>query len=73
MATKVLNCLGLQCPQPILKMSTSVAELRPGDILQVSGDCPTFEDDVRKWVTRMKKTLLAVNRKDSAVIVQIQF
>jgi len=48
-------------------------EIAAGDILEVSGDCPTFEEDVRKWCDRMKKTLLAVNVEGTAKVMQIQF
>jgi len=48
-------------------------EMKAGDILIVEADCPTFEEDVRKWCERMKKTLLAVNTKGNAKTVQIQF
>lgn len=58
MATEVLDCQGLKCPQPILKMSAVSAKMSPGDMLEVIGDCPTFEKDVNKWCARMKKTLL---------------
>jgi tRNA 2-thiouridine synthesizing protein A len=45
MATVNLDCLGLRCPQPILKIAAKSAELKPGDILEVTADCPTFEKD----------------------------
>ena len=72
MANVQLDALGLKCPQPILKIAAKVPELTQGDILEGSGDCPTFEDDVRKWCERMKKTLLAVNVNGDAKVVQIQ-
>ena len=48
-------------------------EIEKGDILEVTGDCETFEADLRKWCERMRKTLLAVNTQGEAVTVQIQF
>lgn len=72
MATVKLDTLGLECPQPILKMTSKLLELEVGDILEVAGDCSTFEDDVRKWCERTRKTLLAVNINGSGKVVQIQ-
>ena len=72
MATVALDVKGLKCPQPILKMAAKLPELAKGDILEVEGDCPTFEEDARKWCERMKKTLLAVNRVGDAKVIQIQ-
>lgn len=58
MATETLDALGLKCPQPILKVTAKAATLKPGDILEVVADCPTFEKDIRQWCERMKKPLL---------------
>jgi tRNA 2-thiouridine synthesizing protein A len=60
MATVILDCSGLRCPQPILKIAAKSAELKPGDLLEVTADCPTFEKDVRQWCERTKKTLISV-------------
>jgi len=72
MAKVSLDTLGMKCPQPILKMAAALPRLEAGDILEVAGDCPTFEDDVRKWCERMKKTLLAVNVNGTAKTITIQ-
>ena len=42
-------------------------------MLEVTADCVTFEDDVRKWCERMNKTLLAVNKSGDITVAQIQF
>jgi tRNA 2-thiouridine synthesizing protein A len=63
MAIITLDCLGMRCPQPILKITAQSASLKAGDVLEVSADCPTFEKDIRIWCTRTKKTLLWVKDK----------
>lgn len=73
MATVKLDALGLRCPQPILKIAAKMPEMQQGDVLEVSGDCPTFEADVRKWCDRMRKTLLAVNQEGDGKTAVIQF
>jgi len=60
MTTVTVDCLGLRCPQPILKIAAKSAELNQGDILEASADCPTFEKDIRHWCERTKKTLMWV-------------
>jgi tRNA 2-thiouridine synthesizing protein A len=73
MATKELDTLGLRCPQPIMKMSAALMELKDGDILEVIGDCSTFEEDVSKWCQRLNKTLLWVRDEgENAKRIQIQ-
>jgi TusA-related sulfurtransferase len=34
--------------------------MKRGDILEVWGDCPIFEKDVRYWCTRIGKNLVSV-------------
>lgn len=58
MATQTLDCLGLKCPQPTLKVTVTATKMKAGDILEVLADCGTFEKDVRDWCGRSKKTLL---------------
>ena len=73
MATQQLDATGLRCPQPILKITAMLPQISPGDVLEVTADCPTFEEDVTKWCERMGKTLLAINHTDDKSIAQIQF
>lgn len=73
MAVKQIDATGLRCPQPILKITTALPEMQPGDVLECTADCSTYEDDVRKWCERMNKTLLAITRDGDKVTAQIQF
>jgi len=72
MATKVLDARGLRCPQPIQSIITFMHQTQPGDVLEVTADCPTFEDDVRKWSERTGRTLLAITHEGTASVAQIQ-
>lgn len=74
MAIVSLDCMGLKCPQPVLKIAAKSAELKSGDILEVIADCPTFEKDVRQWCERTKKTLLWIRDEgEGKKRCQIQF
>ena len=74
MGIELLDTVGLRCPQPILKIAVKAADLKLGDILEVIGDCPTFERDVRVWCKRLNKVLLSVkNEGGDRKRVQIQF
>jgi tRNA 2-thiouridine synthesizing protein A len=61
MAVEILDMVGMKCPQPVLKIAVKAPEMNPGDILEVVGDCPTFERDVRVWCQRLKKTFLSIS------------
>ena len=74
MAVQILDALGLKCPQPVLKIAQKSVELNSGDILEVLGDCPTFEKDVRAWVERVRKVVLSVRDEGGGKLrIQIQF
>ncbi len=74
MAIEVLDARGLKCPQPILKIAVKSPDMKPGDILEVIGDCSTFERDVRMWCQRLNKIFLSVKDEGNGVLViQIQF
>ena len=74
MAVEVLDTLGLKCPQPILKIAVRAPDMQRGDILEVLGDCPTFEKDVRTWCERLGKVFLSVKDEGGEKkTIQIQF
>ena len=74
MALEILDTLGLKCPHPVLKIAVKAPDMKPGDILEVLGDCPTFEKDVRKWCERLGKVLLAIRTEGGTrKRIRIQF
>jgi tRNA 2-thiouridine synthesizing protein A len=73
-ATEVLDTLGMKCPQPVLKLAVRAPDMKPGDILEVLGDCPTFERDMRTWCERLKKVVLSIKDEGkNKKRIQIQF
>ena len=74
MTLEVLDTAGLKCPQPVLKIAVKAADMKLGDILEVIGDCPTFERDVRVWCERLNKIFLSIkNEEGYKKRIQIQF
>ena len=73
MATVTIDALGLKCPQPILKIAAKSPDMKPGDVLEITADCPTFEKDIRAWCDRMKKVLLWIRNEGGKFRAQIQF
>jgi tRNA 2-thiouridine synthesizing protein A len=74
MALEVLDMLGMKCPEPVLKIAVKATEMKVGDILEVLGDCPTFEKDVRAWCSRLDKVFLSIQDEGTGKKrIQIQF
>ena len=74
MATVQMDVRGSKCPMPTLKMTEKLIkhEVKPGDVFEVTGDCPTFEKDVREWCKNFKKVLVVMKDQDGAKTAQVQ-
>jgi TusA-related sulfurtransferase len=57
-----LDCLGLFCPMPILKMREAMKPLAPGAVLEMTSDDPASEADVKSWTTRAGHELLDIEK-----------
>ncbi len=74
MSVSVLDTFGLKCPQPVLKLAVLAPDMQTGAVLEVLGDCPTFEKDLRIWCERLGKVLLSVKDEgEDRKRIQIQF
>ena len=74
MAVEILDTLGLKCPQPVLKLAVRAPDMESGSILEVLGDCPTFEKDVRTWCDRLGKVFLSMKDEgENKKRIRIQF
>ncbi len=71
-AIRIDTC-GMRCPQPVLVLGNTTVDTPQGAIVEITGDCPTFEQDVRAFCERREKTVLAVLGKPPRVTVQIQY
>ncbi len=70
----LIDTLDLKCPQAVLKIAVRASHMEPGELLEVPGNCPTFEKDVRTWCTRLWKVPLSVKDEGGArKRIQIQF
>ena len=72
MAVKTLDCKGLKCPQPALKMLAEAKSMAKGDIMEVVADCETFENDVRKWCEQTKRAVLWIKHEGTATRCQVR-
>ena len=68
----LMDCCGMRCPQPVLRLAAETAEAPAGTIVEIVGDCPTFEKDVRVFCERRKKTLLAIRSDGAKTSIRIQ-
>jgi tRNA 2-thiouridine synthesizing protein A len=62
----------MRCPQPVLRLAVETAGLAPGTVVEIAADCATFEQDVRTFCERRKKTLLGVERAGPVTRARLQ-
>jgi peroxiredoxin family protein/TusA-related sulfurtransferase len=69
---KVLNCCGLQCPGPIMKVSETLSDMKVDEILKVSATDMGFSADIASWCRRTGNTLVKTERENKENIVFIK-
>jgi tRNA 2-thiouridine synthesizing protein A len=68
-----LDCSGMRCPQPVLKLAVETADTPSGTVVEIVGDCPTFEKDIRTFCDRRRKTLISIRPEGAKTLIQIQY
>ncbi len=67
-----VDCSGLQCPGPIMKVYETINKINDGDVIQVSATDSGFAKDVEAWCRRTGNTLLKVEKEGKKNIVFLQ-
>lgn len=71
-AVKIVDCCGLQCPGPIMKVKEALDEMKEGEVLQVSATDTGFARDVDAWCRRTGNTLVKAKQKAKENLVFIK-
>ena len=72
MADKTLDCTGLVCPMPIVKISKAVKEMTSGQSLEVLADDKAFEPDINAWCSRTGNILASFSEADGVLTAVIK-
>jgi tRNA 2-thiouridine synthesizing protein A len=59
---RILDCIGLFCPMPILKTRDAVKHMDVGQILEMTSDDPASEADMQSWTARTGHELLEIDK-----------
>lgn len=69
---KVLNCCGLQCPGPIMKVHEAISGMNENELLKVSATDMGFAADIDSWCRRTGNTLVKTERQNKENVVYIK-
>jgi tRNA 2-thiouridine synthesizing protein A len=55
---ETLDCKGLSCPMPMMKLAKAMKGLESGDVLEMLGTDPGTKSDMPNWCAKTGNTLL---------------
>jgi tRNA 2-thiouridine synthesizing protein A len=59
-----LDCLGLSCPMPIVKLAQKMKDVGSGQVLELLADDVGAKEDVPAWCRRTENELLGVEEEN---------
>jgi TusA-related sulfurtransferase len=72
-AVRTIDCIGLFCPVPVLKLAEAMREVAVGDRVDLLADDPAAKVDVRVWCrTRDQAYLGATDRPDGGWVFSVR-
>ncbi len=67
-----LDARRLLCPLPVIRVQDKVAELQPGDVLEVVATDPGALNDVPAWSRLNGHRILHTGRRDGEIIIELE-
>ncbi len=71
-ASMRIDCSGLQCPGPIMKVFETMRDMKEGDVMEVSASDPGFARDIGAWCRRTGNTLLTNVRRGGDYVATVR-
>ncbi|MBT6994443.1 MAG: sulfurtransferase TusA family protein [Candidatus Cloacimonetes bacterium] len=67
-----LDCKGLSCPMPIIKLAKTIKKMDSDQVLEMIGTDPGSKEDVPAWCEKTGNTVLETKEEDGAFIFYIK-
>jgi len=59
---EVVDCVGMQCPLPVIKIAQAIKGLDAGQLLELLATDPGIEPDMHAWTRRTKNELVGITK-----------
>lgn len=69
---RILDCLGLYCPEPVFRTRLALDEMEEGHVLEVKADDPAAEEDIKRLARRLGHEVLEIESDGEQVIILIR-
>lgn len=63
---QTLDCKGLSCPMPIIKLSKTMKKLKTGEVLEMLGTDPGSKTDVPAWCEKTGNEFIELQEENGA-------
>ena len=67
-----LDCSGMQCPGPIMKVFETMKGMEDGQVMEVSASDPGFMRDIGAWCRRTGNTLLSAEKQGADYVALVK-
>ena len=67
-----LNCIGLFCPEPVIKTREELDKMKANETLEVLADDPAAEADIRSLVKHLQHEVFSVSKEGNATRILIK-
>lgn len=67
-----LDCVGLNCPMPIVKTSQKMKELSSGQVLEISADDEGIKEDMPAWCNTTGNEFLGIEEEGDVIKVYVK-
>ncbi len=65
--TKLLDCIGLYCPIPVMRTREEMDKLTIGDTLEILADDPAAEADLKAWAKRTGQEIVTIEKTNEGL------
>ena len=56
---KIIDAVGLYCPEPILRLSEAIEDVDFGDRVEILLDDPSGREDIERWAARTGNRIIS--------------
>jgi TusA-related sulfurtransferase len=66
-ADRILDCIGLYCPVPVIRTKEEIDKLAVGETLEVLADDSAAEEDLKAWAKRTGQKILEIEKTNEGL------
>ena len=66
-ADRILDCIGLYCPMPVIRTNEEIDKLAVGKTLEVLADDSAAEEDLKAWAKRTGHKILKIEKTNEGI------